>query len=264
MAPAAPAGCAACAGRPASRPATGASFWAGTGRTAPRRPGGAWRAAASSRFSSSLGPGRPPTWPCARRPATLLDLGEIQAGLGALLVAQRWPTRSSGCAASPARPATAGVVARQRQPLALLGFGQASQCGASGCQGLLLLGREFAPQRLGWRRLGRGAEAAGGVPCACGLAPAAPGCAGERKRQRQHAQPAARRQRRRSGRARRSEGVRHAAGAGHGLSAGRRLVGLQELDEAGIGVGGRRQVVGQQGGIDFGQFAGAVVVLRSC
>ena len=39
------------------------------------------------------------------------------------------------------------------------------------------------------------------------------------------------------------------------------VAGFQELHEAGVGIGVRGQVVGQQCGVHFGQLAGAVVVL---
>jgi hypothetical protein len=39
------------------------------------------------------------------------------------------------------------------------------------------------------------------------------------------------------------------------------VAGFQELDEAGIGVGGGRQVVGEQLGVDFRHLAGTPIVL---
>ena len=207
------------------------------GAAAPARRGARRRAGASA---PAAAPGRPPS--CAWRSCGrhLLGLLEVAAAPGRAAAASAWPTRSCGPGCAAARPARhRGKRAGDLEPL------------------LLAVGIDAGPVVL--QRLQRGSAAPASVrPARPSSADAGAtrggGGAGWRQdcwrgRERDQRAPATANATPRA--ARRTAVGRDArvAASGRARSLARRL---QEFGETGVAVGGRRQVVGEQRGVDLG------------
>ena len=238
-----------------------------------------WRPACS--FPRAAGPGRPPTWPSCRR-ATTAGSRRSSGGPGCAAGGSGPPIRSCGCAAWPVRRGDIlGKLCDSASHLRFCASLMVSQLPASGASACLL-GRASGPATGTWSTaccrwlVGRGRAGRGAGRLAGALAAVAgwDGAAGRQRPEpgfvpgpaRAPAQSASHntgRAQSRGGAARKGRWSRQKSRA-RCIAARLIPAGFEELDEAGIGVGRRRQVVGQQRGVDLGHFAGAAVVLDAC